>query len=336
MRFADSYWGILFILLPLLWYLKKKQIPPSIPHPDMLYRLTKYSTTNNRKPYLQWILRMSALSLIILALMRPQKGIISDITNKYGIDIMVCFDVSSSMLAEDLLPNRISVAKDLLARFIKNRPNDRMGLIVFGAQSYLQSPLTNDHQTLLYFLEKIHIGMAEDGTAIGMAIANGVKRLKDSQAKSKIILLITDGDNNSGAIDPVTASRLAATYNIKIYAIGVGNPEGAPIPVGIDSWGRKVYARNPDGSLFLTKMNPEGLRKISAITDGAYFIAQDTKAFYRALKEIDNLEKTKYETRRPHFYEDKFKIFLLVALFMLILEYFIVRYYLKPFPMGNL
>ncbi len=336
MRFANYWWGIILFFLPYLWHLKSIQKKPTIPHPTLLF-LAKQSTNHYRiKTILPRILRLGAITLLVIALMRPQKKLISDITNRYGVDIMVCLDVSSSMLAEDFTPNRISVAKDVLAQFIKNRPNDRIGLIVFGAQSYLQSPLTNDHNTLLYFLEKTHIGLAEDGTAIGMAIANAVKRLKDSQAKSKLVLLITDGDNNAGAIDPETAAKLAATYNIKIYAVGVGNPDGAPIPIGMDPWGRKVYARNPDGSLFLTKMNHEGLRKISGITNGVYFIARDTRALYSAMKEIDQMEKTRYQTKTPYFYEEKFKIFLFLAIAILVLEYLTTRFYLKPFPTVNL
>lgn len=260
--------------------------------------------------------------------MRPQKGFIADTTNKSGVDIMVVLDVSSSMTAEDLYPNRILVAKRMLADFINNRPNDRIGLIVFGSQSYLQCPLTNDQKTLLGFLDDIKIGMAEDGTAIGMAIANGVKRLKNSLAKTKLILLLTDGDNNAGAIDPETAAKIAATYHINIYCLGIGSPNGAPIPI-IDPFGRKGYARDEDGNILLTKMNSEGLKKIAEITDGNYYLAADTRKFTEIMKKIDQLEKTKFKSKLPFVFKERYLIFAFSAFILLIFEFLVIKFYLK-------
>jgi len=329
MRFDGIYWLILFLILPFIWILRHRQKPMTIPHPDIVYKLRdEVSGDVQFKVLLPQILRVIAIALLILALMRPQKGFISDTTNKFGVDIMVVFDVSSSMTAEDLYPNRIQVAKRMLADFINNRPNDRIGLIVFGSQNYLQCPLTNDKKTLLEFLEVVKVGMAEDGTAIGMAIANGVKRLKNSQAKTKLILLLTDGDNNTGAIDPETAAKLAATYNINIYAIGIGDPNGAPIPI-IDPFGRKVYARDEEGNILLTKMNTEGLKKIAEITDGTYYQASSSGKFAEIMQKIDQLEKTKFEAKTPFVFDERYMLFAFSAFILLIFEFLVVRFYLR-------
>jgi Ca-activated chloride channel family protein len=280
------------------------------------------------KQRLPLVLRLSALILLVLALARPQASFIFDNANRYGIDIMVAMDVSSSMTAEDFVPNRIAVAKNLLADFIRSRPNDRIGLIVFGAESYLQAPLTTDHRTVLSFLDDVRVGMAEDGTAIGMALANGVKRLKDSQAKSKIILLLTDGDNNAGAVDPDTAAKLAATYDIKIYAIGIGDPKGAPIPM-VDQFGNKTYAYNPDGTPFLTKMNVEGLKRLAATTNGGYYLATDGGKLRSIFQQIDQLEKSKFDAKKQFVFDEKFPLFALPALLLLLLEFGLVKYWVR-------
>ncbi|MFH1096986.1 MAG: VWA domain-containing protein [Candidatus Desantisbacteria bacterium] len=331
MRFATPYYAILLLLLLYLYPLKARQKSAAIPHPDIIRNLGDAGKRARFKVMLPKVLRMIAMALLIIALMRPQAGFISDTQNKNGVDIMVAMDVSSSMAAEDFRPNRISAAKKVLQDFINLRQNDRIGLIVFGSQSYLQCPLTNDHKTLLSFLKDVKIGMAEDGTAIGMAMANAVKRLRDSQAKTRLILLLTDGDNNAGAVDPSTAAKLAATYNIKVYAIGIGNPDGAPIAV-IDSLGRKVYLSNPDGSLFLTKMNSEGLKKIAGITDGNYYLASDADKFATIMQKIDRLEKTGYKAKLPLVFEERYMFFALSAFLLLLAEFAIVRFYVRALP----
>lgn len=328
MSFANIYWGILILLLPKLYQWREAKLPATLPHPDAVSRIMPSSQVLRRKLLIPKILRLTAIVLLILALMRPQHSLVADTTNRFGTDIMVVLDVSSSMTAEDFTPNRITVAKGVLADFIRGRPSDRLGLVVFGSQSYLQSPLTTDHKTLLSLLEDVKIGLAEDGTAIGMALANAVKRLKDSPAKSKSIFLLTDGDNNAGAIDPETAARLAATYNIKIYAIGIGNPEGAPIAI-IDPFGNKVYARNLDGSIFLTKMNAAGLKKIADVTGGNYYLASDNDKLGKTFQEIDRLEKTKMTGKTPYVYDEQYAGFAWLALFLILLEYGIRRFWLR-------
>lgn len=331
MHFATPYWAILLLLLIYLWKLKTRQKPATIPNPDIIRKLGNAGKRARFKVILPKVLRITAMTLLVMALMRLQAGFVADSQNKSGVDIMVALDVSSSMTAEDFRPNRISAAKRVLMDFINLRQNDRIGLIVFGSQSYLQCPLTNDHKTLRSFLKCVKIGMAEDGTAIGMAMANAVKRLRDSQAKTRLILLLTDGENNAGAIDPETAAKLAATYNIKVYAIGIGNPDGAPIAV-IDSLGRKVYLRNPNGSLFLTKMNDEGLKKIAQITDGGYYLASDSEKLSTVIHTIDKLKKTGYKAKLPLVFEERYMFFALPAFLFLLAEFFIVRFYLRALP----
>lgn len=328
MRLANAFWLLLLLLLPYIYSLKRRGKPAALPHPDLAWRLKDPGRQAIWKQRLPLILRLSALTLLVLALARPQASFIFDNANRYGIDIMVAMDVSSSMTAEDFVPNRISVAKNVLADFIRSRPNDRIGLIVFGAESYLQAPLTTDHRTVLSFLDDVRVGMAEDGTAVGMALANGVKRLKDSQAKSKIVLLLTDGDNNAGAVDPDTAAKLAATYDIKIYAIGIGDPKGAPIPM-VDQFGNKTYAYNPDGTPFLTKMNVEGLKRLAATTNGGYYLATDGGKLRSIFQQIDQLEKSKFDAKEQFVFDEKFSLFALPALLLLLLEFGLIKYWVK-------
>ncbi|OGC12178.1 hypothetical protein A3K48_06910 [candidate division WOR-1 bacterium RIFOXYA12_FULL_52_29] len=331
MRLANAFWLLLIPALPYLYYLKRKGKPAALPHPDLAWRLAERGSRTSFKMALPLILRMAALILLIAALARPQLGFKLDSANRFGIDIMVALDVSSSMTAEDFVPNRITVAKNDLADFIRSRRDDRIGLIVFGAQSYLQSPLTNDHRTLLSFLDDVRVGMAEDGTAIGMALGNAVKRLKDSRARSKVILLLTDGDNNAGAIDPETAAKLAATYGIKIYAIGIGDPRGAPIPL-IDQFGNKTYAYNPDGTPFLTKMNVDGLKKLAALTEGGYFIASDGGKLREIFQRIDQMEKTRFDAKDKYVFDELFGFFAFPAFLLLFLERLLVKFWVRPLP----
>ena len=331
MQFADWYWLLLLLGLPYLYGRVRREKPATLPHPDLTWRISAAGAQTQLKQKLPLILRLAALSLLLFALARPQVGFLFDGQNRRGVDIMVALDVSSSMTAEDIVPNRITAAKNVLADFIRGRPNDRIGLIVFGSQSYLQAPLTLDHGTLLSFLDDVNVGLAEDGTAIGMALANAVKRLKGSQAKSKIILLLTDGDNNAGAIDPDTAARLAATFGIRIYAIGLGDPRGAPIPV-IDQFGRKTFAGNPDGTLFLTKMNAAALQKIAGATGGASFQASDSGKLRAIFQQIDRLEKTGFEAKDQMLFDERFALFALPALALFLLEMLLVKFWVRPLP----
>ena len=251
--------------------------------------------------------------------------------NQVGVDIMVALDVRTSMNSEDFKQNRITAAKEVLADFINGRPQDRIGLVVFAGKSYLQCPLTIDHRALLNYLGQVHTGMIEDGTAVGMAMATSVNRLKNSQAKTKLILLLTDGDNNAGEIDPETAAKMAQAMGIKIYAVGIGDPKGAPIKVK-DAFGRLVYARKANGSLFLTKMNEDGLKKISRLSDGTYFMAGSQVRLKEVMARIDQMEKTKFEDKDIFAFDEKFTLFAWPAFLLLIFEFILRRSYLRRLP----
>ena len=211
------------------------------------------------------VLRILAVIAFVLAFARPRSGTqIEEVTSE-GVDIMLALDVSSSMQAEDFKPhNRLYVAKEEIKRFIERRTNDRIGLIVFARNSFTQCPLTIDYGVLLRFVDQIDFGVVEDGTAIGMAIANGVNRLRESEAKSKIMILLTDGDNNAGEIDPLTAANLATAFNVKIYTIGAGKPGNAMFPVQDPIFGKR-YVYQP------TKIDEESLKEIADITGGQFF-----------------------------------------------------------------
>ncbi|MGP8152905.1 MAG: vWA domain-containing protein [Smithella sp.] len=331
MRFQSFWLILLLIALPFLYRIVAAKKPASFPHPDLLSKLKGKFPDIRIKIRLPLFLRLAALTLLIFALMRPQQGFVADTSSHNGADIMVALDVSSSMNAEDLKPNRITAAKNILVQFIEGRPQDRIGLVVFAGNSYLQCPLTTDHNTVLNYLDQVHIGMIEDSTAIGMGLATCINRLKDSETKTKIILLLTDGDNNAGEIDPVTAAKMAQALGIKIYAVGIGDPNGAPIKIQ-DPWGRLVYAHNPDGSLFLTKMNEDGLRQISAVSEGGYFMAGDDNKLKAIFSSIDKMEKTKFETKDVFIFDEHFAWFVWPALMLLILEWLYRRFYLRSLP----
>lgn len=328
----ESFWLIILLFsLPFLYTFIVKKKPASLPHPDLLSKLKDKIPNIIIKVRIPLYLRLTAMVLLILALMRPQHGFVADTGNRNGVDVMVTLDVSTSMNAEDFKPDRITVAKDVLKKFINGRPQDRIGLVIFSGKSYLQSPLTTDHNTVLNYLDQVHTGMIEDGTAIGMALATSVNRLKDSEAKTKIILLLTDGENNAGEIDPKTAAKMAQAMGIKIYAVGIGDPNGAPIKIK-DSLGRWVYARYPNGSYFLTKMNEAGLREISALSEGGYFMAKDENKLKEIFSEIDKREKTKFKTRDVFIYNENFAWFAWPALLLLLLEWSYRRFYLRSLP----
>ncbi len=331
MSFQDFWFILILSGLPFLYRFVTKRKPVSLPHPDLLVKLKGRLPDVRIKTKLPLYLRLAVLILLVLALMRPQHGYVADTGNHNGVDIMAALDVSSSMNAEDFKPDRITAAKDVLAKFIEGRPHDRIGLVVFAGKSYLQCPLTTDHNTLLNYLDQVHPGMIEDSTAIGMALATCVNRLKDSEAKTKIILLLTDGDNNAGEIDPETGAKMAQALGIKIYSVGIGDPNGAPVKIQ-DNFGRWVYARNPDGSFFLTKMNEAGLRRISELSEGGYFMASDENKLKEIFAEIDKKEKTNFKATDIFIFDEHFSWFAWPALLLLLIEWSYRRFYLRRLP----
>jgi Ca-activated chloride channel family protein len=248
-------------------------------------------------------IRVIVLVMIAFSLARPQLERGYETIKAEGIDIMLGLDISGSMRAEDFKPkNRINVAKQVVSDFISRIANDRVGLVVFASRSFTRCPLTLDHGVLRSMLDDVEIGMIEDGTAIGLALANCVARLKDSDAKSKIIILLTDGVNNKGEIDPLTGASLARAAGVRTYTIGVGKEGGAPVPVPVQG-GRMVYATNPDGTLFLTQLDEETLKEIARITDGHYYRATDEEALDEIYKKILEMERTAFEVK--HFKKRK-------------------------------
>lgn len=260
-------------------------------------------------PLLQWI----AIALIVLAIARPQNKNTTVERNAEGIDIVLALDISTSMRAEDLKPNRFEAARDVATDFIDKRVSDRIGLVVFARKSFTVVPPTLDYDLLKRLLNNVEMGIIEDGTAIGMGIATAVNRLKESQAKSKVIILLTDGQNNSGKIDPVTAADLALSYNIKIYTIGAGTKGTAPYPVQDPIFGKRYQNVK-------VEIDEEMLTQIADMSGGTYFRATDTEQLQEIYDRIDELERTKVDELIYTDYEDLYARFLLPAILLLVLS----------------
>jgi Ca-activated chloride channel family protein len=268
-------------------------------------------------------LRVIAVVFLVVGLMRPQKGIEESVVKTEGIDIVLAIDVSGSMMAEDFIlnnerKNRLEVVKNVVRDFIKKRSNDRIGLVVFAGRSYMQCPMTLDYGILLKFLDKIDIGMIEDGTAVGDGIAMAISRLKDVESKSKVVVLLTDGVSNAGRVDPLNAAEIAKALGVKIYTIGAGSKGKVPYPAK-DFFGNKVYQWT------VIPIDESALKDIAEITSGVYFRAKDTGGLKKIYSEIDKLEKTKVEVKSYTEYKELFSPFVLLALILLFIEN-ILRY----------
>ena len=272
-----------------------------------------------------FVLRLLALGLIIVALARPQSSSSWSEDRVEGIDIMLTMDISTSMLAMDFQPNRVEAAKEVAMRFIANRPNDNIGLVVFAGESFTACPLTQDHATLINRLREMTPGMIEDQTAIGSGLATAISRLKDSKTKSKVIILLTDGANNTGNISPKMAADLAKTFGISIYTIGVGSGAGeAPYPI---QTALGVVVRNMPVDL-----DEPTMRQIADVSGGAYFRATDNESLLAIYQKIDQLEKTKLSTRNYHTTYEEFFVFVLAAALLLLLEFVLRSTVLRTNP----
>lgn len=269
--------------------------------------------------------RLLTIALLVIVLARPQSSNQWENVSTMGIDIVLTLDISGSMLARDLKPDRLEASKDVAVEFISGRRNDRIGLVVFSGESFTQCPLTTDHSVLINLFKEIKSGMVEDGTALGVGLANAVKRLKDSQAISKVIILLTDGVNNRGAIDPITAAELAKTFGIRVYTIGVGTMGTAPYPQQ-DFFGRTHYVQMP------VEIDEETLQQIADITDGRYFRATDNNSLRQIYAEIDQLEKSKINVKEFSRKEEEFLPFTFTALALLVLEFVLRRTFLRSIP----
>lgn len=268
------------------------------------------------------LLRIISFLFFIIALARPQNSKVNETINNEGLDIVISLDISGSMLAQDFKPNRIEAAKKVASDFILNRPTDRIGLVIFSGESFTQCPLTTDQNVLLEQVKNIRSGLLEDGTAIGMGLATAVERLRNSTAKTKIIILMTDGVNNSGLIDPITALEIAKAYKIRVYTIGVGSKGNAPYPVQ-DQFGNTTMQQMP------VQIDEALMQKISAETGGKYFRAIDNNSLDKVYKEIDKLEKTKIEINSFKRYAELFFAYALIGLLLLLAEILLQYTYLR-------
>lgn len=276
-----------------------------------------------------FLLRIITIIMIILILARPQTTDNWQNSEIEGIDIMLAMDVSTSMLAEDLRPNRIEAAKEVATEFINGRPNDNIGLTIFAGEAFTQCPLTVDHAVLLNLFNGIKCdiaqkGLIEDGTAIGMGVANAVSRLKDSKAKSKVIILLTDGSNNRGDISPSTAADIAKQFGIRVYTIGVGTNGTAPYPM--PTYAGVQYVNVP------VEIDEKTLTEIAGATDGNYFRATSTDKLKAVYKEIDQLEKTKLNVKEFSTREEEYQIFAIIAFICILLEIILRNTLLKKIP----
>jgi len=328
-RFANPEFLVLLLLVPLLvvWHLRRR------PRFEGTLRYSNLGVLKKTRPSLKMRLRQGlfglrvlALALLIIAFARPQSGHTEEEVTAEGIDIMLAVDISSSMLAEDFKPrNRITVAKMVAGDFIRGRHNDRIGLVIFSGQSYTQVPLTLDYGVLLNLLNQVKVGMIEDGTAIGMALANAVNRLRNSRAKSKVIILLTDGRNNRGEIDPITAAQLAEAMGIRVYTIGVGKRGEALYPIEDPLFGKR-YVRMP------VQIDEDVLKRVAQITGGRYFRATNKSGLEQIFREIDQLEKTKIEVKSFTRYRELFENYLYVALGLVLVEVVLANTKLRKLP----
>jgi Ca-activated chloride channel homolog len=316
-QFAHPGYFYMLLLIPaaLAWYIyrhNRVQGDLQIPEISSFAKIRRGPRVVLR--HVPFILRIFVFCLLVIVVARPQS------TNKWedetveGIDIMIALDVSNSMLAGDFSPNRIEASKDVASDFVLGRSNDRIGLVLFGGESFTQCPLTTDHAVLLNLLHEVNVGMINDeSTAIGLGLANAVKRLKDSNARSRVVILVTDGQNNAGSIDPLTAAEIAKTFGIRVYTIGVGTHGTAPFPVR-NVFGDQVYVQVP------VDIDEGMLKQIAEMTKGEYFRATGNQKLKEIYAQIDKLEKTKIDVKKYARKHEEYQRFAIAALILVVLE----------------
>ncbi len=328
-RFADKIFLILLIFIPLLifWYIRRfRRSSGTIRFSNLGIVKSVRESIKPKLRHLLFVLRLATIAFIIIALARPQSGQTEEELITEGIDIILAMDISTSMRAEDFKPkNRLEAAKVVAKDFIQGRSNDRIGLVVFAGKSFTQCPLTLDYGILLNFLDQIEIGMIEDGTAIGMGLANSINRLRESKAKSKVIILLTDGINNRGEIDPVTAAKIAKTMGIRIYTIGAGTRGEALYPLDDPLFGRR-YVHMP------VEIDEETLTQIADLTSGKYFRATDRQSLEKIYAEIGEMEKTKIEVKSFTRYSELFPPYLTLALLCFLIEILLANTVFRKIP----
>lgn len=309
-----AYLFLLLLLIPVVfwyvWEMWKSDASIQLSSNAVLRRQPR--TARLYMLHLPFLLRTAGIILLTIALARPQLSNSWQSETTEGIDIMMAIDISGTMQAEDLKPNRLEAAKNVASEFVINRPNDNIGLVVFAGESFTQCPLTTDHAVLVNLFKSVQFGMIEDGTAIGLGLANAVNRMKDSKTKSKVIILLTDGSNNRGDIDPQTAAEIAKTFGIRVYAVGVGSYGKARVPV-----------QTPIGTQYMmmdSEFDEATLKNIAQTTGGEYFRATDNNSLKAIYEQIDQLEKTKIRVREYSKKQENFQPFLWGALLCLLIE----------------
>lgn len=330
MSLHDPWILLLLALVPLLMRARRRQLPPALRYP-VLDALRAVGA--GRRVRWRWILpalRAVGLVLLVVALARPQLGKAATQIYTEGIDIMLAVDISGSMLAEDFQVDgqrgsRVDAVKSVVRKFLEHRPGDRVGLVLFAARPYTQSPLTLDHGFLMQNLDRAHVGLIEDGTAVGSGLATAVRRLEASDTKSKIVILLTDGQNNAGKIPPMTAAETAKTLGYRVYTIGAGTRGSAPFPQ-VDAFGRRVYVSMP------VDIDEDTLRHIADLTGGKYFRATDTPSLEKIYDEINQLERSPQEGLQYLEYYELYAWLALPALLLLAGEAILAQTWLRVLP----
>ena len=322
----EFFWLFLLIPLVITWYfLVRKKNTATLTIPNIKGFKADKSILPKLKPVLN-LLRLLAFSILIIALARPRNVAVSKRTKtNRGIDIVMAIDVSASMLAKDLKPNRLEALKKVAIEFVNKRPNDRIGIVVYAGESFTQTPITSDKGIVKRIISEIKWGYLEDGTAIGMGLGSAVNRLKESKAKSKVIILLTDGVNNSGFIDPKTATELAKELEIKVYTIAIGTNGMADFPWGKDGKGRLLFRMQQ------VEIDENLLRYIAKETNGKHFRATNNTKLKAIYDEINKLERTKIEEFKYYNYTEKYRLLVLIALGLLILEYLLKNTLFRSF-----
>ena len=328
LHFANPEWlyGLLVLIPMIAWYVWRQIRRTNSLLVSGLQPFEKIGTPVKAwLRHILFVLRVLAIALLFIVIARPQSVNRWQKVNTEGIDIIIDLDISSSMLAQDFKPNRLEAAKNVAIQFVSGRPDDRIGLVVFSGESFTQCPLTTDHAVLINLFHQVQSGMIEDGTAIGDGLATSINRLKDSKAKSKVVILLTDGMNNRGDIAPLTAAKIASTFGIRVYTIGVGTIGTAPYPIQTPYGGTRYQQMK-------VQIDEDMLKQIASMTGGKYFRATDNKKLQEIYNAIDKLEKSKIDVKQFSRKEEEYLKFALWAAVLLLAEWFLRKMVFRTMP----
>ncbi|HZG26785.1 MAG TPA: VWA domain-containing protein [Chitinophagaceae bacterium] len=325
-EFAYPYLLLLLALIPVLiaWYIYRYSRLQGSVTISSIRQFPSQRTWKIVLRHVPFVLRLLSLACIIVALARPQSRNDEELVTGEGVDIILCIDVSGSMLAQDFTPNRLEAAKEVASNFVDNRPTDRIGLVIFSGESFTQCPVTTDKNILKSQIYNVQSGLLEDGTAIGSGLATSVDRLKSSKSKSKVVILLTDGENNGGLIDPSTAKEIAKSFGVRVYTIGVGTEGTAPVPV---QTGEGIVMQREQ-----VNIDEKLLKQIANETGGKYYRAKDNTSLVNVYSNIDKLEKSRIEVTALRRFTEKFLPFAIAATILLVLETFLRYTVFKKFP----